>query len=101
MIEANRAHDIGLINEIVPRARLYARADEVVKQLAGGPTLVHADHKKLLRAWSSDGMAAADALMPAMAGKSLVTGDEKGSLKNAIDALKAGKPRPKYPFKGR
>ena len=101
LVNAAQAQEIGLINEVVPQGELDATANQWIHRLANGPTLAHADHKKLLRAWSNGGIEAADALMPAMAGKALMTEDAQGSIAHAIEALKAGKPRPAYPFKGR
>lgn len=101
MVDAQRAFDTGLINEVVPLADLADRTAEIVELLASGPTLVHADHKRLLRTWSDQGIAAADAMMPQMAGASFATDDAQGSIKNAADAYIAGVPRPKYNFQGR
>jgi enoyl-CoA hydratase/carnithine racemase len=101
IIEARKASDIGLINEVVSREALEDRAQEMVRRLASGPTLVHADHKRLLRAWSVGGIAEADALMPEMAGKAFATEDAQGAIKAATDAVKSGLPRPNYDFKGR
>ena len=101
LIAAKHAHEIGLITAVVPFTELATAAEAWVTKLSSGPTHAHADHKKLLRAWSNGGVKAADELMPKMIGKSLMTEDAQGSIAMAIEALKAGKPRPSYPFKGR
>lgn len=101
IIEAARAYETGLINQVVPLSDLYSAAEDWVNRLATSATLSHADHKKLLRAWSDGGVHAADALMPEMTGKVFMSEDAQGSLRGAIDAVKAGQPRPAYPFKGR
>ena len=100
-IEASRALDAGLINQVVADDELRSAAEAWVERLAGGPTRSYADHKTLLRAWSNEGVAAADDLMPSMAGKTMLTEDAQGSLVGAIEAVRDGKPRPKYAFKGR
>lgn len=101
MIGARQAHDVGLINDVVPLGDLYATADSWVQKFSGGATLAHAAHKKLLRAWSTGGVRAADDLMATMSGDIIVSEDVQNSLVGAIEALEAGKPRPVFPFKGR
>lgn len=101
VINAPEALAASLINEVVPVADLQARAQAVADQLAAGPTHAHADHKALLRAWSDRGVAAADALMPEMAGRTFVTEDAQGSIRAATEDQQAGRPRRKYDFKGR
>lgn len=101
MVDAETALDTGLINEVVPLADLDKAAMAWVDRLATGATLAHADHKKLLRAWSDGGIAAADALIPAMAGPNLHTADVQDNLAEAIEAFRAGKPRPKFAFNGK
>lgn len=101
LIEAQKALDIGLINEVVSASELDAAAQAWVYKLKEGSTLAHAAHKKLLRAWSNGGIEAADALMGEMAGKILHSEDAQGALPAAIEAVQAGKPRPDYSFKGR
>ncbi len=101
VISAQHAVEVGLINEVVPLADLAFRSAEVAKQLGSGPTVAHAAHKKLLRAWSAGGIAAADDLMPSLSAQCFMSEDAQGSLKAAIDAYQAGVPRPAYDFKGR
>ena len=48
-VDAKEAKHWGLINEIVPAAKLMARAREVAAQLAGGPPLVFAAIKEVDR----------------------------------------------------
>ena len=100
-IEARRAFEVGLINEVVTDDELLSGAEAWVERLGSGPTLSYADHKTLLRAWSNGGVAAADQLMPAMAATTMLSDDAQGSLAGAIEAVRQGKPRPRYPFEGR
>jgi hypothetical protein len=65
-----------------------------------GPTRAYAAHKALLRAWAVGGVAAADDAMFDIAMPLFETGDVQRGLKSAVDALKAGKPRPVLDFKG-
>jgi len=101
LLPADKAFDYGLINEVVPLDQLENAAQAWVQKLSKTATLAHADHKKLLRAWSDGGVHAADALMAEMAAKTVISEDVQGSLKGAIEAIKAGKPRPQYDFKGK
>lgn len=101
LIDAKHAHEIGLVTELIPLDQLESATQTWVERFAGGPTLAHADHKKLLRAWANDGIKAADDLMSEMATKILFTEDARGSIKAAIEALMRGKRRPAYPFKAR
>ncbi len=101
VIGSQDALDFGLVNEVVPRAELHSQAEEWAARFGGGATLAHAAHKKLLHAWSNGGVLAADALLPELFGKCLVSEDAQGSLLGASEAVKAGKPRPAYAFKGR
>lgn len=47
--DAEEAHRWGLVNEIVPADRLLERAWELARLLAGGPPLVHAAIKEIVR----------------------------------------------------
>ncbi|WOE74676.1 enoyl-CoA hydratase/isomerase family protein [Alterisphingorhabdus coralli] len=100
MIEAQRALDLGLVNQCVPSDELADTAESWVEKLASGATLAHAAHKKLLRAWSTSGVAAADAMIPQMAEDIHASADLQDHLPAAIAAVEAGEPRPKFPFKG-
>lgn len=101
MVPASTAKEVGLINEVVPTIDLRQAGQGWVEKLAKGATLAHADHKTLLRAWSNGGITAADELMPAMLGKTLMNDDCQGSLLGAIEAAKHGQPRPEYKFQGK
>lgn len=101
MVPAKEALAVGLVNEVVPRAELRAAAQRWVTLLSTTATRAHADHKRLLRAWSDGGVAAADALMPKMAGVILHTEDVQKNLPAAIDAFENGRPRPTFEFNGK
>ncbi|MFD3190381.1 carnitinyl-CoA dehydratase [Sedimentitalea sp. HM32M-2] len=47
--DADEAHRWGLVNEILPAARLMQRAWELARLLAGGPPLVYAAIKEIVR----------------------------------------------------
>lgn len=100
-VDAQTALDAGLVNEVVPYSQLEATAQSWVERLKTGATLSHASHKQLLRAWADGGVAAADALMPEMAGKILHSEDCQNCLAAAAEAVRTGAPRPKFFFKGK
>ncbi|MGY4921930.1 hypothetical protein [Streptomyces sp. 900105755] len=66
-----------------------------------GPTRACAAHKALLRAWAVGGISAADEAMFDIAMPLFETGDVKTGLASAVDAFKAGLPRPTDDFQGR
>lgn len=93
--------DAGVVNKIVPDDELLPAAREFVGRLATGPTRAHAAHKALLRTWELGGTAAADQAMFDLAMPLFETQDVTAGLRSAVDALKAGKPRPVLAFQGR
>jgi enoyl-CoA hydratase/carnithine racemase len=91
----------GVVNRIVADADLLQEARAFAHKAAQGPTRAYAAHKALLRAWAVGGVAAADEAMFDIAMPLFETEDVQRGLKSAVDALKAGKPRPVLDFKGR
>ncbi len=98
---------LGGIYRIAERAgrsraiELIEEATSFVKRLAKGPTRAHAAHKALLRTWATGGIAAADEAMFDIAIPLFETEDVKSALPVAIEAFRAGKPRPAFDFRGR
>jgi len=91
----------GVVNRVVSDADLLKEARAFVRKVSQGPTRAYAAHKALLRAWAVGGVAAADEAMFDIAMPLFETEDVQRGLKSAVDALKAGKPRPVLDFKGR
>ena len=90
----------GVVNRVVPDAALVTEATAFAQRLAGGPTRAYAAHKALLRAWAVGGVAAADEAMFDIAMPLFETEDVKAALPSAVNAIKAGKPRPVLEFQG-
>ncbi len=90
----------GVVNRVVADADLLAQARGFAQKVAQGPTRAYAAHKALLRAWAVGGVASADDAMFDIAMPLFETDDVQRGLKSAVDALKAGKPRPVMDFKG-
>jgi len=80
---------------------LLQESTDFACQLAKGPTRAHAAHKALLRAWAVGGVAAADEALFDIAMPLFETEDVKIAVPSAVNALKAGKQRPTFDFKGR
>jgi len=91
----------GIVNRVVPDADLLKEAREFAQKVSSGPTRAYAAHKALLRTWAEGGVALADSAMFDVAMPLFETDDVQRGLKSAVDALKAGKPRPVLDFKGR
>ena len=91
----------GVVNRIVPDEALVKEAAAFARKIATGPTRAHAAHKALLRAWAVGGIAAADEAMFDIAMPLFETEDVKAGLTSAVNAIKAGKPRPALDFQGR
>ena len=62
-IPAALARDLGLATEVVPAPELKAETERLASRLAQGPTRSYAATRTLLKAWSSGGVAGADAVM--------------------------------------
>jgi enoyl-CoA hydratase/carnithine racemase len=91
----------GVVNRTVPDEALAGEATAFVQKIAKGPTRAYAAHKTLLRAWAVGGIAAADEAMLDIAMPLLETEDVKAGLTSAVNAIRAGKPRPALDFQGR
>jgi enoyl-CoA hydratase/carnithine racemase len=57
------AGQLGLATFVVPEDEVETKALDLVRQLADGPTPSYAAVKQILKAWSSGGVAGADAVM--------------------------------------
>jgi enoyl-CoA hydratase/carnithine racemase len=91
----------GVVNRVVPDESLLEEAGTFARNLADGPTRAHLVHKALLRIWIAGGLAAADAAMLDLALPLFETEDVKLALPAAVEAFKAGRPRPRFKFEGR
>jgi enoyl-CoA hydratase/carnithine racemase len=91
----------GVVNCVIDDHKLVAEATAYATKIAAGPTRAYAAHKALLRAWAVGGVAAADEAMFDIAIPLFETNDVKTGLASAVNALKAGLPRPVMDFIGR
>ncbi len=86
---------LGIVTMLGGVQRVAARV------VADGPTRAHLAHKALLRIWTAGGVTAADAAMLDLALPLFETEDVKLALPAAVEAFKAGRPRPRFKFEGR
>lgn len=90
----------GVVNRVVPDDQLLNEATAFVEKVAKGPTRAYAAHKALLRAWAVGGVSAADEAMLDIAMPLFDTQDVRRGIPSAVNAIKAGKPRPAMDFQG-
>jgi len=90
----------GVVNKIFSDAELLTESQAFVAKLAKGPTRAYAAHKALLRAWSNGGVRAADEVMFDVAMPVFDSRDATGAIASAVEAIKAEKARPVFPFEG-
>ena len=77
----------GLINRVVPDEKLLEEATAFARRLAAGPTLVHAAHKALLKAWTVGGAGAAEEVLLDLAMPLFASDDVRSAIPAAIAAL--------------
>lgn len=99
-ISAAAMESAGVVNKVLADDDLLAHSRAFAEKLAKGPTQAFAAHKMLLRAWANGGVAAADEIMIDVAMPVLDSKDAIGGIASAVSAMKAGKPRPAFPFEG-
>ncbi|HET6831401.1 MAG TPA: enoyl-CoA hydratase/isomerase family protein [Solirubrobacterales bacterium] len=88
--------DWGVINRVLPPDDLLEKGMKFARELAAGPTIAHGATKRLIRAYLDGGVAAADAVVPEIAGPLFDSED----LRNAVRSFLEDGPG-KATFKGR
>jgi enoyl-CoA hydratase/carnithine racemase len=91
----------GIVNRVTPDGELETSARDFARRVAKGATRAYAAHKALLRIWAEAGVAAADSAMFDVAMPLFETDDVRRGIPSAVNALKAGQPRPTMDFQGR
>jgi enoyl-CoA hydratase len=78
----------GLINRVVPAGSLTREGRAFARSLASGPTRAHAATKRMLHAWRSGGVAAADQVTHAVGPAVMLSQD----LQDGIASLQRSGP---------
>jgi enoyl-CoA hydratase/carnithine racemase len=100
-VPADEMERFGVVNRVVADDELGHVATSFVQKLAEGPTRAYAAHKALLRIWAVSGVSAADEAIFDIAMPLFETNDVQTGIRSAVDALRAGKPRPVLRFNGK
>ena len=100
-IPGAQAGELGIATHVVPDAQLDVEADALARRLASGPTRSYAATRSLLKAWSSGGVAAADAVMLDVAMDLYNSSDAQRGFVNKAKAFDANVEPPEMVFDGK
>ena len=100
-IPGTQAGALGIATHVVPDARLDAEADALARRLASGPTRSYAATRTLLKAWSSGGVTAADAVMLDVTMDLYNGADAQRGFANTAKAFDANIEPPEMVFDGK
>jgi enoyl-CoA hydratase/carnithine racemase len=95
------AGDLGIATLVVPEADLDETSRKLVDRLANGPTKAYAAARTMLKAWSTGGVAGADAMMLDVAIDLFKTEDTTKGILNSAQAIEAGVQPSPLTFLGR
>lgn len=97
LFDAETLERWNVVNRVWDDAEVDERARALARKLADGPTRAHDATKQIIRAWSDDGLSAADSVVPAVSGALFGTED----LQAAVAGFLAKGPRHGTPAQGR
>ena len=100
-ITGDMAAQLGVVSHVVPEADVAATARALAQKLATGPTRSYAATRTLLKAWSSGGVPAADAMMLDVTMDLYGSEDCTRGFLNAAAAFDRETEPPDIPFHGR
>jgi enoyl-CoA hydratase/carnithine racemase len=83
----------GVVDRVLPDGELLPKAREFAAALAAGPTAASNVSRQLLRVARDRGIAAADAITPALAGPALMGEDAAIGIKSLLEHGPGGEPR--------
>jgi enoyl-CoA hydratase/carnithine racemase len=83
---ATRLQDWGIVNRVLPAGELLPKARSFAGRLAAGPTLAHAASKDVVRAWRSEGVAAADAVTITAGARVMASDDLQHGVASLLSA---------------
>src|SRR5581483_7143391 len=99
-VSAEAMERAGVVNKVFADGDLLTESRGFVDKLAKGPTRAYAAHKALLRTWANGGISVADEIMFDVAMPVFDSKDATGGLASAVEAIKASRQRPAFPFEG-
>jgi len=85
LYEAATLERWNVVNRVYPDAEFGERSRRLAERLAAGPTLANAATKDVVRAFLRGGTAAADAVVPSLAGDLFETEDLKGAVRSFLE----------------
>lgn len=100
-IPAAQALELGLVTDVVPAGELAEATDQLASRLAQGPTRSYAATRTLLKAWSSGGVAGADAVTLDVSMDLFATDDATRGFANTAAAFDADVEPPDIVFNGK
>jgi enoyl-CoA hydratase/carnithine racemase len=89
-ISARVAGQLGIATQVVPEAELAQTVEAMAQKLAIGPINSYAATRTLLKAWSSGGIPAADAVMLEVVTDLVSTEDCTRGFLNRVEAIDRG-----------
>lgn len=84
-IDATEARDLGVVLEVVPSEELMERACLLAEQIAEGPPMSHAGHKRLVYGIESDDLGRVEELTSMFVGKLFYTDDGREGVESFIE----------------
>jgi enoyl-CoA hydratase/carnithine racemase len=100
-IPGAQAGALGIATHVVPDTQLESEADALARRLASGPTRSYAATRTLLKAWSSGGVTAADAVMLDVTMDLYDGSDAQRGFANTAKAFDANVEPPEIVFDGK
>jgi enoyl-CoA hydratase/carnithine racemase len=100
-VTGETAAEVGLVSYAVPSPEVEGKALDLASQLASGPTRSYAAVRQILKAWSSGGVAGADAVMLDVALPLHATADAARGRAARAEALARGEEPKPVTFEGR
>jgi enoyl-CoA hydratase/carnithine racemase len=95
------AGELGIASFVVPEPEVEDRALDLANQLAAGPTKAYGAVRQILKAWSSGGVAGADAVMLDVALPLHATADAARGRAARAEAFARGEEPKPVTFEGR
>ena len=82
---AETMREWGVVNRVLPAGELHEKARAFVGRLAGGPTLAHGVTKRMIQLAVDEGVAAADAALPAVGARVMASDDLQNGARTLME----------------